>query len=267
MQSKLESFIESNINTFVGFVGSMLIWEFVVKPLWHLPTSFIDNFTITMLFTVWSIARGYGIRRYFNWRRYGKGVPKLVAKASGAVPVLVGITGKAGVGKDTLAGFLGYPTDSFASTLKAMLAVAGLPEPETREGKEAIIPGLGFSWRQAAQRLGTEWGRALNEDLWVLLLERRCRTSGRAVVTVPDVRFENEARLIRKHGVLCHVDGRESTAHGAAAEHASEQGVHRQFGDYVILNAGTLQDFRGTARTFKSNYVEAYLAGENKEAG
>jgi hypothetical protein len=265
MQSKLESFIESNANTFIGFIGSMLIWEFVIKPLWHLQTSFTDNFTITMLFTVWSIARGYGTRRYFNWRRYGRGVPKLVAKSADGMPVLVGITGRAGVGKDTLAGFLGYPTDHFAATLKAMLAAAGLPEPATREAKEAIIPGLGFSWRQAAQTLGTEWGRALNPDLWVLLLARRCGASGRPVVTITDVRFENEAALIRKHGILCHVDGRETTVQGATADHASEAGVRREGGDYCIINAGTLPDLKLMAGNFRQAYVEAYRA--DKEAG
>lgn len=68
MQSCLGSFIESNVNTFVGFAGSMLIWEFLVKPLWNLPTNLADNLAITCIFTVWSIVRGYFVRRYFNWR-------------------------------------------------------------------------------------------------------------------------------------------------------------------------------------------------------
>ena len=69
-QSRIGSFIESNVNTFVGFVGSLLIWEFVVKPLWQLDTNFLDNLAITLVFTVWSIVRGYAVRRYFNWRSH-----------------------------------------------------------------------------------------------------------------------------------------------------------------------------------------------------
>lgn len=167
------------------------------------------------------------------------------------MPILIGITGKAGSGKDTLAGFLGYPVDHFASTLKLMLAAAGLPEPTVRASKEAEIPGLGFSWRRAAQTLGTEWGRSLNADLWLLLLERRCRTSGHAVIVIPDVRFENEAAFIRKHGVLCHLHGRETTAGEGAETHASEQGVKSLAGDYCIFNEGSLQDLEALAKGFK----------------
>ena len=69
-QSRLQSFLEANLNTFVGFVGSMLMWEFVIKPLWGFTTSFADSLTITCIFTVWSIVRGYCIRRYFNRKHH-----------------------------------------------------------------------------------------------------------------------------------------------------------------------------------------------------
>lgn len=72
MQNRLTSFIEANVNTFVGFIGSILVWEFVVKPLYGFQTSFIENFGITCIFTVWSIVRGYYVRRYFNWRQHGQ---------------------------------------------------------------------------------------------------------------------------------------------------------------------------------------------------
>lgn len=67
-QSRLASFLEANANTWVGFATSMLMWEFVVKPLWGFSTSISDNLGITTLFAAASIARGYVIRRYFNWR-------------------------------------------------------------------------------------------------------------------------------------------------------------------------------------------------------
>lgn len=71
-QSRLGSFVESNANTFIGFIGSVLIFQFIIGPLWGLKTTFGDNFAITCVFTLWSIVRGYCVRRYFNWRLHGK---------------------------------------------------------------------------------------------------------------------------------------------------------------------------------------------------
>jgi hypothetical protein len=64
-QSRLGSFIESNVNTFIGFIGSMLLWQYVINPLWGFNTHIGDSFIITVIFTVWSILRGYFVRRYF----------------------------------------------------------------------------------------------------------------------------------------------------------------------------------------------------------
>lgn len=65
-QPRWQSFLEANLNTFVGFVVSMLTWEFIIKPLWGFSTSVLDNLGITAIFTALSIVRGYLIRRYFN---------------------------------------------------------------------------------------------------------------------------------------------------------------------------------------------------------
>lgn len=66
MQSKTQSMIETLTSTVVGFVLSVLVWEFIVKPIWDLHTSFVENISITLLFTVVSILRGYVLRRCFN---------------------------------------------------------------------------------------------------------------------------------------------------------------------------------------------------------
>lgn len=58
--------VETVIGTAIGFTISVLTWEFLVKPIWHLQTSFVQNLNITLLFTVISIARSYGVRRLFN---------------------------------------------------------------------------------------------------------------------------------------------------------------------------------------------------------
>lgn len=66
MQTRKGSLVESLINTGVGFVMSLFVWEFVVKPIWEINTSFAENLSITLLFTVVSVVRGYMLRRVFN---------------------------------------------------------------------------------------------------------------------------------------------------------------------------------------------------------
>lgn len=66
MQTRRHSLFEQLANTAFGFIVSLLTWEFVVKPIWELHTDFVQNLSITLLFTVISIARGYVCRRLFN---------------------------------------------------------------------------------------------------------------------------------------------------------------------------------------------------------
>ena len=72
MQSKTESFIESFVNIFSGFVISLLLQIFVVAPLFKLQLSFTQNIAMTLLYTVVSIIRSYLWRRYFNQRLMNK---------------------------------------------------------------------------------------------------------------------------------------------------------------------------------------------------
>lgn len=67
MQSKKSSLVEASINTLLGFIISFCAWPFVAEA--HgIQTTVQENFTITLMFTVISIARGYVVRRWFNAR-------------------------------------------------------------------------------------------------------------------------------------------------------------------------------------------------------
>lgn len=156
--------------------------------------------------------------------------------------VLLALTGPAGVGKDTVADLLagyGYTKYAFATPMKQMLATVGLNEPATREGKEALLPNLPFSYRQAAQRLGTEWARHLDEDFWLKVAESRI--GGAARVVISDCRFENEASWIRSRGGrIIHIVGRQTTVTGEAAKHASEFGILKRDSDLLLENNSTI---------------------------
>lgn len=139
---------------------------------------------------------------------------------------VIGICGPAGVGKDTAANYLcerhGFRRISFAAPIYDMLAAMGFPAPATREEKEAVHPAWGFSWRHAAQTLGTEWGRSLDRDIWLKLLVRRIKEDAWDKFVISDVRFENEAHTIRDNGgTLLHMSGRAADL-GERASHASE---------------------------------------------
>lgn len=155
---------------------------------------------------------------------------------------IIGITGKAGAGKDTVADYLvhnyGYKKISFAHTLKNMLKVAGLGEPENREDKEKNFEGFNFSFREAAQRLGCEFGRSLDEDLWVKLTMMQVDPTLSYVIS--DVRFNNEAEAVRSNGQIWHTLGR-SVDMGALSNHASEKGVDARFCDVWLDNSGSLK--------------------------
>ena len=163
---------------------------------------------------------------------------------------LIGLTGKAGSGKDTAAGFIrnylgaGCMTIAFAKPIKDALAAMGFPEPTDRSAKEAKVEGFDFTWRQLAQTLGTEWGRQHDSDLWLKLAMQKvdhCQKSVDFVIT--DVRFENEATAIRNRGgEIWHITGRQGSLVGGTGTHVSESGVKLQQNDRLIDNSGSMLD-------------------------
>jgi hypothetical protein len=164
---------------------------------------------------------------------------------------LVGMTGRAGSGKSVSAGMIpGAVVIQLADPLYAALStMTGIPEVllRHREQKERPIEWLGKSPRQMLQSLGTEWGReTVAQDIWLQLCRRRInqlREQGISMVVVADVRFENEATMIREAGGrICHV--RRPMADSADVEHKSEAGIQMLDGDVLVVNDGTIEDLR-----------------------
>lgn len=164
-------------------------------------------------------------------------------------PRLIGITGKAYSGKDTLADALvaefGAVKYAFALPIKlALNAMFGwsMANWDDRFWKETIIPWLGKSPRQAAQTLGTEWGRELiHPELWALrameLYAAHAAKSDDPFI-ISDVRFNNEAMIINHNGgVVINVVRPGATAISA---HVSEQGVDHELLDCQVINDGSV---------------------------
>jgi hypothetical protein len=164
---------------------------------------------------------------------------------------VIGISGRAGSGKTTVAGMIpGAVVIQLADPLYAALAVMlGVPESLLRSQayKERELPGLGKSPRQMLQTLGTEWGRELvGRQIWIRLLEQRIATlreQGVGTVAVADVRFENEAAAIREMpgGEMWRVH---RAGPATAADHSSEHGVVLLSHETEIQNYGNLDALR-----------------------
>lgn len=72
MQSRTESLIESCLNVGSGFLVALVVWAYIVKPLFDIHVSPTENVLITLIFTVVSVVRGYAWRRWFNHRLHLK---------------------------------------------------------------------------------------------------------------------------------------------------------------------------------------------------
>ena len=163
---------------------------------------------------------------------------------------LIGLTGKARSGKDTIAAYLwhsaGFTRIAFADPLKlAAQNIFGLTDGQTwdDELKEVVIDRIGMSPRQIFQKLGTEAVRnVFGEDTWTKrwmvgysLFEESDD------IVVPDVRFDNESGLIRSLGGVIVEVRRGPGLVGSTGTHPSEHGLST-LPDFVIENNGTLDD-------------------------
>jgi hypothetical protein len=164
-----------------------------------------------------------------------------------AGPHLVGITGRAGSGKSAASQALvdsGWTRIKFAGPLKDMLRGLGLADRHI-EGDLKEVPCdllCGQTPRHAMVTLGTEWGRDLiAQNLWINIATHRIATAmaaGQSVV-VDDVRFDNEADMIRKLGGVVLGLERETDI---AVMHKSENGVEA---DITYRNDGSLDELHG----------------------
>lgn len=148
---------------------------------------------------------------------------------------LIGIAGQARAGKDTLASYMldnigdTWTRSSFADPMRAMLSAIDVDCSD--DAKDLPANQYGVSTRRMMQTLGTEWGRdGIGSNFWVDVFERS--NAGKYVI-VPDVHFENEAALVREHGVLIHLVGRG----GIEGNHVSENAIEFKPGDIVIDNS------------------------------
>lgn len=185
---------------------------------------------------------------------------------------LIGVAGVIGAGKDVIANHLidrwGFQRLGFSFALKqevgqrlrrTLLAYWRLTEsdiPPAPEAEQGIIDLLLQTKppvvRELLQEYGTEVRRADDADYWV---HKWCSLAAKdwtRRLVVPDVRFDNEAKIIQRWGVLVKVV-RPTTASPAQTTHASETGValwpDSAF-DAVFMNEKSIADLEARVDDF-----------------
>lgn len=168
---------------------------------------------------------------------------------------LIGIAGKAGAGKDTVAGQLaveyGFLCTSFATPLKAAAsALFGLPLDffVDRDKKDARLLSWDRSPRQLMCALADKVKAGFGEDVFVKawmaqvtpVLDLGCN------VLVSDVRFKHEVEAVKLlGGTIIYID--RDVPETSVGSHCSEQFVPA-WANTLILNHGDLVDLRNSVR-------------------
>ncbi len=179
-------------------------------------------------------------------------------------PTIIGIAGPARSGKDEVTRILwrdhGFWQLRFAGPVKDMLMAGfGLTRDEVDgASKDEIHPRLGVSVRRLMQTLGTDWGRKMiGEDLWIKRLDANVqllRRAGHKPIVITDVRYENEADYVRRHGgAIWHVHRKVPA--NVVRLHDSEAGIAMLPGtDSFIDNSAGLEQL--------ADQVKRAIAGE-----
>jgi hypothetical protein len=182
--------------------------------------------------------------------------------------MLIGLSGLAQAGKDTVAGILvrehGFKQKALATKMKeAALALDPVidfemimgPAQTIREIRPVrlseLIEKVGAEEakkhpevRRLYQRLGTEMGRnVIDGDLWVKLVFRGVQQ--RSDIVISDVRFLNElTAIVNRDGCVWRIVRPGAGLEGEHAAHRSEKDLFddSDIYDYVIHNDGSIED-------------------------
>lgn len=188
-----------------------------------------------------------------------------------SAPMLIGIAGRAGTGKDTLARFIshryGHAIQAFADPLREILSKRfGWPTDmwEDRQWKEVINwknecgP---FSPRSWMQWLGTDvLRRYAGHDIFVRLAFEYWDRH-RFPLVLSDIRFNNEAQAVIDRGGFV-IELRRDDAR-AVASHVSEAGLAPKMFHAVLTNDGPLSDmFKGATALIEAEGAKLDLQYE-----
>ncbi|MBD2769572.1 hypothetical protein IC235_16915 [Hymenobacter sp. BT664] len=177
---------------------------------------------------------------------------------------LIGMSGRRGSGKDTVARLLqrqqperNWQIRSFGDSIKAVCAALtgeDVAPYYSQKGKAQIVPVFQRTRGEMLQQVGQAL-RAWEPLVWVDAFFARLPPN--ANVLVPDVRFPNEADLIRaRGGLMLRIEGDPLHQRGDGTRddnHPSETALddYPHF-DFIIHNEGSFQDLERQVQTLRN---------------
>jgi hypothetical protein len=165
--------------------------------------------------------------------------------------MLIGLSGRKFSGKDTVASYLAndYERRKFADKLKRMVSVlldCSLLDLENQTFKESKVLG-DLTGREILQTLGTDWGRNLDENIWVNAAMYGIRIDDKIVFS--DVRFPNEVKAIKdRGGKVIRIERLGMSIDNHPSETALDD--YKDW-DYIIRNYGSLESLVGQVKDMR----------------
>ena len=175
--------------------------------------------------------------------------------------MIIGVAGKIGAGKDTVAGIcvrkFGFTQVAFATKVKEIVAtMTGLPKETmyTHEGKNTKVAGLPYTVGQLLQTIGQGYRTIFYPNIWIDLLFNNYNNDKWAIA---DVRYANEAAEIhRRGGIVIYVEGDPMGVRAKDSRdmnHPSEQGLVSF--DYIIENNGSIANLETKVSEIVSKHI------------
>ena len=176
--------------------------------------------------------------------------------------MIIGLTGYAQSGKDTLAGMLiglhRYERIAFADKIRELLYETN---PIISCGHTGYLKDLvdRVGWDKAKQEtqvrrllqdVGVAARKILGDDIWIYLALKDVHSSDKYVIT--DVRFPNEAECIQALGGQIWRVKRIGV--GAVNEHVSESAMDDYPVDQIFVNNGSVEDLMALLRVRMSQF-------------
>ena len=168
--------------------------------------------------------------------------------------MIIGFTGKMGVGKSTAINILGEfsELEKYPYLIKFADPLYDIQEMIYDRISDAYTRPKDFvKDRKLLQWIGTEWGReTIKNSLWVDLWKAaaiQAQERGENLIVCDDVRFNNEAEAIKSLGgtiikIVANTQYRAVTS--GIAGHKSEIDINADYVDYLIENKGSIEAFQ-----------------------